>query len=68
MDISELEEALSDILPVGFHIGTDKHGQVIVFTGLTADEDGELFDFDLDDEDELEFDPDAVPLIESDED
>lgn len=68
MNIEELEEALSDILPVGFQIDTDKRGQLIIFTNLSQDEDGELLDFEGDDEDEdPDFDPDFEPLEEEDE-
>jgi hypothetical protein len=68
MNIEELEEALEDILPAGFQIETDPHGQLIIFTGLAQDEDGELTDFEGDEEEDLEVDPDFEPLEEEDDD
>ena len=56
MTLEDLEEALEDILPNGFEIDMDDNGQLIIYTGLTQDEDGELVEFegdeDEDDEDE----------------
>lgn len=69
MNIEELEEALSDILPAGFVIDFDKRGQVIVLTNLTQDEDGELVDFENDDDEEDDdYDPDFESLEDEDED
>lgn len=64
MNIEELEEALEDILPNGFQIETDNHGQLLIYTRLSQDDDGELIDFvDEDDEEEdLDIDPDTEPL------
>lgn len=42
MDIEELEEALSDLLPEGFQIVFDARRQVVIKTGLVEDEHGEL--------------------------
>jgi hypothetical protein len=67
MNIEELEEALEDILPAGFQIETDNHGQLIIYTGLAQDDDGELVDFESDEEDP-DFDPDFEPIGEEDED
>ncbi len=67
MNIDELEEELANILPVGFQIETDNHGQLIIYTGLTQDEDGELSDFEPDEEEDSDFDPDFEPLEEDDE-
>lgn len=62
MNIEELEEALADILPPGFHFGTDKKGQIIVYTQLAhGEDDDELVDFESE-EDEADFDPDCDPL------
>ena len=62
MDIEELEDALSDILPPGFHFGTNKKGQILVYTQLAySDDDGELVPFDSD-EDESDFDSDTDSL------
>ena len=52
MDLEALEEALSDILPVGFVIETNKKGQIIVLTNLRQDDDGELVSMDDEEEDE----------------
>lgn len=71
MNIEELEEALEDVLPNGFQIETDNHGQIIIYTGLMQDDDGELIDFvadDDEDEEDEDFDPDFEPLEEEDDD
>ena len=60
MDLESLEEALEDLLPAGFSVETDKNGQVVIFTGLKQDDDGELVSFD--DADDEDFDPDFEPL------
>jgi len=62
MNIEDLEEALAEILPPGFHFGTDKKGQIIVYTQLShGEDDDELVAFDSDD-DEADFDSDFEPL------
>lgn len=66
MNIEDLEEALQEILPAGFQIETGKRGELIIFTNLIQDEDGELVDFEGDEDEDLEFDPDAEPLEEND--
>jgi hypothetical protein len=77
MNIEELEEELSNILVAGYELGTDKNGQLIIYTGLRQDDDGELHVFESDDEDEDEdedeeldpdFDPDFEPLEDEEED
>jgi hypothetical protein len=68
MNIEELEEALAEILPSGFQIDTNKHGQIIISTNLTQDDDGELVDFESDEDEDPDFDPDSEPLEEDDED
>ena len=60
MNLEELEEALSEILP-GFQIETDRHGQIIIYTGMTQDEDGELLAMD-DEDGESSFDEDTDQL------
>jgi hypothetical protein len=60
MNIEELEEALDELFPAGFAIEADKHGQLIVYTGLTQDEDGELSSMDT--EEDEDFDPDSESL------
>lgn len=68
MNIEELEEALEDILPAGFQIETDNHGQLIIYTGLAQDDDGELIDFEGEEEEDLDVDPDFEPLEDEDDD
>lgn len=65
MNLDDLEEALEDVLPAGFHIERDSHGQLVIMTGLCQDEDGELVDYvhDEDEEDE-DYDPDFESLDE----
>jgi len=65
MNIEELEEALEDILPAGFHIETNSHGQLIIYTGLCQDDDGELVNFEDDDVD-TDADPDFELLEDED--
>jgi hypothetical protein len=60
MNIEELEEALDELFPGGFSIETDNHGQIVVYTGLKQDDDGELSAFDT--EEDEDFDPDHDPL------
>jgi hypothetical protein len=69
MNIDELEEALSEVLPAGFQIDTDVNGQVIILTGLSQDEDGDLLKFESeDDEEDDDIDPDFEPFAEDDDD
>lgn len=67
MNLEELEEALEEVLPNGFQIETDNHEQIIIYTGLRQDDDGELVDFEGEEEDP-DFDPDFEPLEEEDDD
>lgn len=63
MTLDELKELLEETLSSDYRITTDKRGQVIIYTGLAEDADGELViltdleevDFDSDDEDEVDF-------------
>lgn len=64
MNIEDLEEALDDLLPGGFSIETNSKGEVIIYTGLKQDEDGELAPMDV--EEDEDFDPDTDPLEEED--
>lgn len=61
MIFEELEEALDEILPPGYSIETNKHGQIIILSNLRQDEDGELHNFQDDDVD-ADADPDFDPL------
>lgn len=64
MNIEDLEEALDELLPGGFSIETNSKGEVIIYTGLQQDEDGELTPMDI--EEDEDFDPDTDPLEEED--
>jgi len=66
MNIEELEEILEDILPIGFRIEADDHGQLIIFTGLTKDDDGDLVDFESEEDEELNVDS-GFELLEDEE-
>lgn len=57
MDLITLEELLSDYLPGGFQIEKSKKGEIIIYTGLRQDEDGELVDLkgDIDSEEDSDF-------------
>lgn len=68
MNIEELEDALEDILPAGFRIETDDHGQLIIMTGLAQDDDGDLVDFEVDEDEDLDVDPDFEPLEDEEDD
>lgn len=56
MNVETLEELISEILPDGFRIELNKHKQVVIYTNLTCDDDGELVS--LTDESEMEDDLD----------
>jgi hypothetical protein len=60
MDLESLEEALDELFPGGFSIETDSHGQIVIYTGLKSDEDGELST--IDSEEDEDRDPDLDPL------
>ena len=70
MTLEDLEEALEEVLPHGFEVDVDNNGQIVIYTGLTQDEDGELVEFegDEDEDDEDEDDPDFEPLDDEDDD
>lgn len=65
MNMQDLEEALSEILPIGFRLEKNRRGQVIIYTNLMMDEDGELIDYE-NDEEEIEIDHDFEPLSDKD--
>lgn len=52
MMIDELEELIGEVLTSNFTLGTDKKGQVVIFTGLVQDEDGDLSDMEEESSDE----------------
>ncbi|MGI0058750.1 MAG: hypothetical protein ACREBJ_03185 [Nitrosotalea sp.] len=60
MNIDELEEALDALFPGGFSIETNSHGELIVLTGLSQDDDGELSPMDVEEDEDI--DPDLDPL------
>lgn len=64
MNIEDLEDALDVLFPNGFSIETDNHGQIVIYTGLTQDEDGELLPFESEEDEEA--DPDQEPLEDED--
>ena len=63
-NIEELEEALDELFPGGFSIETNKHGELVIYSGLKQDEDGILSP--LDSEEDEEVDPDLEPLGDED--
>jgi hypothetical protein len=68
MDIEELEEALSEILPEGFQITFDARRQVVIKTGLVEDDSGELHadgGADIDSDEDTDF---AIPGFPDDDD
>ena len=65
MDMLTLEDSLADILPAGFSFGQDRHGQLVIYTNLVEEEDGELVSFEGDEE--IDFDPDLQQLEDEDE-
>ena len=68
MNLEELQESLEEVFGVGkFTIETNSSGEVVIFTGLREDDDGELSPLDSDEDDEEEgFDPDFEPLDDED--
>jgi hypothetical protein len=61
MTLDELEEALDELLPGGYILEEDNHGQLVVYTCLCQDEDGDLHPCDTE---EIDMDPDLAPLEE----
>lgn len=64
-----LDEALSDVAPK-FKIVKGRNGKLMVDLGLFEDEDGDIFDEemeeDVDEDDVLDTDEDVLPLEEDD--
>ena len=58
MTLEDLEEALEDVFPNGFQLTTDDDGQIVILTGLMQDDEGELVEYESDDEDDYEEDED----------
>jgi len=53
MNLDDLEDALNEILPGGFSIESTKEGEIVIFTHLMEDDDGELVDLELDEDDDF---------------
>lgn len=67
MNIDELHELLEEALPFKFQIDEDINGQVIILTGHSQDEDGDLVKLENeDDEEDDDIDPDFEPLSDDD--
>ncbi len=71
MDLESLTDELEAILPDGFHIDTDNNGQIVIYTGLMEDGDGDLVEFvedDYDDESDEDSDYDLEDSDDEEED
>lgn len=68
MNIDELRELLEEALPFRFQIDEDVNGQVIILTGMSQDEDGDLVKLESEDEEDDDIDPDFEPFADDDED
>lgn len=72
MNIEEFEELLEEAFPNNsFLIETDNNGQLVIYSGLQQDDDGELIEYededdDEDDEEDEDADPDLEPLADED--
>lgn len=62
MNMDDLEESLTDILPAGFRLETNRRGELVIHTGLRQDEDGELIEINGEVDEDPDFDPDFEPL------
>lgn len=68
MTFEELEEALEELFIAGYSIDRDENdGQIVIYTHLVEDEDGELTAI-LEEDDDDDTDPDFDPLEDDDED
>lgn len=56
MSLEDLEEALEEIFPNGFEIDFDDDGQIVIYTGLMQDDDGEIVEFDPDEDEDPDYD------------
>lgn len=68
MNIDELRELLEEALPFRFQIDEDVNGQVIILTGMSQDEDGDLVKLESDDEEDDDIDPDFEPFADDEDD
>lgn len=71
MHISEFEEflkeALEDVAP-DFYIDTNSRGQIIIYSNLIENDDGDLVKLESDDEEDDDIDPDFEPFADDDDD
>ncbi len=69
MTLDELKEFLDESLASDYRIATDKRGQIIIYTAVVEDSDGELVSAeDVDEVDLDDLDEDDVDLDNLDED
>jgi len=68
MNIDELRELLEEALPFRFQIDEDVNGQVIILTGMSQDEDGDLAKLESEDEEDDDIDPDFESFSDDDDD
>lgn len=66
MTLIDLEEALESVFELGFRIETDDDGQIVIHTGLTENEEGDLVPVGGVDSECEEFDNDHESYDESD--
>ena len=67
MILEDMELELETIFPRGFRIETDDNGQVVIYTGLTENDEGELVPIgNSEDDEEDDEDSDHVSYDESD--
>jgi hypothetical protein len=52
LSLEELEEALKELIP-NYQIDYDEYGQLIILSGLMLDDEGELVDYEGDEDDSL---------------
>jgi hypothetical protein len=65
MTFEELEEALEELFPAGYSIDRDEdNSQIVIYTHLVEDEDGDLIVLVEDEDDDA--DPDFDPLEDED--
>lgn len=52
MTLEDLQETLEEFFPNGFELGTDNDGQIVIYTHLMEDDDGDLVEYEPSDEDD----------------
>lgn len=68
MNIDELRELLEEALPFRLQIDEDVNGQVIILTGMSQDEDGDLVKLESEDEEDDDIDSDFEPFADDEDD